>query len=277
VATYTDFLEQSATPPATLWHYTTQHGLLGIVGTNSLWASKVHYLNDSSEFSYTLKLADGILEERLRDGSAGLRDRLNAFREAIPRIDNIHVCVASFSEDPDILSQWRAYGGASGGYALGFVAQHLRESARGQGLFLVKCKYTEAEQRESINHLIDRCMSEESTNPDIALKCWYFPSRLARLAPVLKNSSFGEEREWRLIFRPLMVTQMLFREGRSMLVPYARLELKGELNAYLSSVTIGPCPNMSLSIASTAMLLRCHGVKDAESKVIGSKIPYRNW
>src|SRR5208337_2368431 len=68
------------------------------------------------------------------------------------------------------------------------------------------------DQRESINHLIDLCLSEQHADPDIARKCWYFPTRLARLAPTLKNASFREEREWRLISRPTMVTQMQFRK-----------------------------------------------------------------
>lgn len=94
---------------------------------------------------------------------------------------------------------------------------------------------------------------------------------------MLKSSSFAEEREWRLVSRPMSVTQVHLREGRSMLVPYAKLKLTGGPNVYLSSVTVGPTPHMSLSIASTAMLLRRNGVNDAESRVTGSKILYRNW
>ncbi len=62
-----------------------------------------------------------------------------------------------------------------------------------------------------------------------------------------------------------------------MLIPYTKLELTGVSNDYLSSVIVGPSPNLSLSIASTAMFLRHHRIKDAESKIVGSKIPYRNW
>ncbi len=82
---------------------------------------------------------------------------------------------------------------------MGFVSQDLRKFANGQQFFLIKCKYLEADQQASINHLIDWCLSEPQNEPDIALKTWYFPARLARLAPVLKNSSFREEREWRLV------------------------------------------------------------------------------
>lgn len=277
MATYTDFLEQEATLPETLWHYTTQQGLLGILESQSLWATKIHYLNDSSEFSHALKLAVEILDQRIQDGATEQLHKLKSFRESIPRIDSVHVCVASFSEDPDVLSQWRAYGGASGGYAIGFVPERLRELGRDQQLFLIKCKYAETEQSATINHLIDRCLSEPDADPDLALKCWYFPARLARLAPVLKNSTFAEEREWRLVSRPRAVTEMCFREGRSMVVPYVRFELREPADSYLKAVTVGPCPNVDLSIKSAAMLLRKRRIQSAEAKVVGSKIPFRNW
>lgn len=281
MATYEEFLEQEAIPPATLWHYTTQRGLLGILETESLWATKIHYLNDSSEFSHALRLTDEILDQRIQRAGADQFHRLNAFRGSIPRTDSVHVCVASFSEDPDVLSQWRAYGGASGGYAIGFASSLLREFAGGQGFFLIKCKYGEREQRASINDLIDRCLSEPDEEPgnppELPLSSGQFRARLARLAPALKNASFEEEREWRLVSRPKPVTEMCFRQGRSMLVPYTRFLLPPPADSYIQTVTVGPCPNVELSVKSTAMLLRNHRIQHAEARVGGSKIPFRNW
>jgi hypothetical protein len=37
-------------PPPILYHYTSQDGLLGILDSKSIWASKVQYLNDEQEF-----------------------------------------------------------------------------------------------------------------------------------------------------------------------------------------------------------------------------------
>ena len=55
-----------------LYHYTTQEGLLGIVKSRSLWTTSVFHLNDSAEFDYTLDLAIGKLEERVRDSGEHL-------------------------------------------------------------------------------------------------------------------------------------------------------------------------------------------------------------
>ena len=42
--------------PSTLFHYTTATGLLGILGSSTLWASDVRFLNDSQEAIYAQDL-----------------------------------------------------------------------------------------------------------------------------------------------------------------------------------------------------------------------------
>jgi hypothetical protein len=40
---------QEVKPPDPLYHYTTQAGLLSIIKTGELWATKVQYMNDSTK------------------------------------------------------------------------------------------------------------------------------------------------------------------------------------------------------------------------------------
>src|SRR5438270_10650521 len=42
--------------PKFLYHYTGQDGLLGIIGTGSMWATNIAYMNDSTEFEVALRL-----------------------------------------------------------------------------------------------------------------------------------------------------------------------------------------------------------------------------
>jgi hypothetical protein len=44
-------------PPETLYHYTTQDGVLGIVRSGELWATNVQYMNDRREFFLALETA----------------------------------------------------------------------------------------------------------------------------------------------------------------------------------------------------------------------------
>ena len=52
---------------------------------------------------------------------------------------------------------------------------------------------------------------------------------LNRYAPILKHETFSEEREWRIVTRPIMCRnkQFDYRPGRSMLIPYYRIPLAG--------------------------------------------------
>lgn len=40
------------TPPAILYRYTTQRGLLGIISSKEIWATHTQYLNDAREFRH---------------------------------------------------------------------------------------------------------------------------------------------------------------------------------------------------------------------------------
>lgn len=50
---------------------------------------------------------------------------------------------------------------------------------------------------------------------------------LHRYAPILKDAAFSEEREWRIISRPIMCSNERFdyRPGPSMLIPYYRVPI----------------------------------------------------
>ena len=46
----------------TLYHYTSQKGLLGILKDQKIWATHVQYLNDSTEFHFAIDLARSVLK-----------------------------------------------------------------------------------------------------------------------------------------------------------------------------------------------------------------------
>jgi hypothetical protein len=55
--------------PTSLFHYTSIQGVEGILKTKSVWASILHFMNDSQEWLYSLDLVKRELEKRatLRD------------------------------------------------------------------------------------------------------------------------------------------------------------------------------------------------------------------
>ena len=289
----------SAAPPATLFHYTTQAGLLGILRGDNLWATKIHYLNDSSEYNATLEIAEqhlGQLAENEHEGQK--RARIEALRTSISHIDALNICVASFSTERDLLSQWRAYSGGRGGYSLEFHRDCLLEHAKENGFILAKCEYDEQERRDLITDLIEEALEPEFSPETAAspIQFFYpgldtdscFSAHLGKLASLLKDKSFHEENEWRLVSSPMMAQYMKFREGQAMLIPYSKFPLGAEKAKYLASVTVGPAPHMELAKSATSMFLRQLRINKPFAPAGGnrapqpvdvhlSKVPYRYW
>jgi hypothetical protein len=55
--------------PATIYHYTDDNGLKGIIESGTLWCSDVFYLNDPSELRYGVSIATDMVTA-LHNGSA---------------------------------------------------------------------------------------------------------------------------------------------------------------------------------------------------------------
>jgi hypothetical protein len=53
--------------PATLYHYTSAAGLLGILKTRSIWATNIRFMNDTREFALALDLITAALQRRSTD------------------------------------------------------------------------------------------------------------------------------------------------------------------------------------------------------------------
>lgn len=101
---------------------------------------------------------------------------------------------------------------------------------------------------------------------------------LNRYAPILKHKSFADEREWRIISRPLMCVHDRFgyRQGTSMLVPYFRIPLIGDGEPLgIEEVIIGPTPYKSQSRHSIQGFL--YRMRLKQTKVRNSTAPFRNW
>jgi hypothetical protein len=276
-------------PPDELYHYTSQLGLLGILKSDTLWASKIHYLNDSTEFRIALDLAKEVLNERLeKEVGARNREKIECLLDNIPTIQKINVCVVSLSQKRDHLSQWRAYGGSVGGFSIGFKSSNLLACASNQGFNLVRCVYDQSKQRQIISELIDECLAVEfNTIPDevdpnrprtilVFHTGGDFTRKLVATASILKHPSFEEEDEWRLISEQgLNSSSLSFRPGGSMLTPYFEFKL-GDKRDYLGSITVGPNPHPDLANDAVLMLLSKYGISN-ETKIFETGIPFRNW
>lgn len=116
--------------PDYLWHYTSIAGVRGILTEGHLWFSDAAFLNDSSELSYAVDVAERVIEPKLAKevSSPLVKEFLQRF---LTRIRNdresrqahgltTSAFVACFCEEMDSLHLWRAYTGNGRGYSIGF-------------------------------------------------------------------------------------------------------------------------------------------------------------
>ncbi|MGA2577765.1 MAG: DUF2971 domain-containing protein [Bryobacteraceae bacterium] len=192
-----------------------------------------------------------------------------------------NVCVACFSAARDSLSQWRAYA-PHGGCCIAFSADHLAGLAASTGFQLAPCVYDRGTQL-ALLHELTRNVKDEfmrrrgAEQPRSAEEI--LPKYLTQCAPLLKDPSFEEETEWRLISQqpPLCTSsRFAFREGKSMLVPYYKFSLhRGDEPIRIEEVIVGPTPEPELAVASIRGFLYSQGIRGTAVK--SSAVPYRTW
>ena len=287
------------TLPPVLYHYTSMNGLLGIAETGHIWATDIRYLNDASESQQIWKFVVQRLQKRLDAADKPTSERLSQILSLAeqPR-GSFPDFVACFSEEKDLLSQWRSYCPNGNGVSIGIdtralSSQWVADPAGGKSAFvghqLSKARYlpedSDATLDEEIDSLLEQCSGvgvwqafKVSASVEQSFLAW-----LSVVEARYKNEAFEEEKEWRIVMmkphKPM--PHQRFRPGKSMLIPYVEVELNRDLNYallpdyFIQEVCVGPTPHERLSRESVQNLFISKG--HLEVKVKSSAIPYRNW
>lgn len=216
-----------------LYHYTSATALLNIVRSRTLWASRTDFTNDRLE-SQTLK-------ERLKqmlEFPAGFlpwaKSTPSTHFAALGQqlLSDQLTFIASFSRHPDSLTQFRMYGPASGGYAIGFPRYFLEKAGP-----LMDCDYSfegrDAWCRSYIKEFFEHAariddggMTAQQINVEIQRTTDLFRRRLkAQLA--FKANEFRAEDEARLYRHGPDSNWRVSADG-SAVVPYHVFELPNE-------------------------------------------------
>lgn len=271
--------------PATLYHYTDMNGLLGIVKKRTLWATEIHYLNDSKEYAYAARL----LEEKakLRHASLGKVQShvLSAFVETAKMVAQTKAFITCFSEKRDDLSQWRAYSHSGPGYCIGFETSKLTKLVAEKNLLFVPCEYDESEQSALLNALIDKTIAE-ATNSNLSVQksensVMSLPTidGFMKLATRFKHHKFSDEKEHRITTKYMGGDPELKRElrlGANLLIPYIEIPFINDPgNLLISEILVGPCPEPELASSSIIELIMQTSI--GGTQVANSEIPFRNW
>jgi hypothetical protein len=153
-----------------------------------------------------------------------------------------------------------------------------------QGFILAPCEYDWGLQEKIVSQVIDEAFESFRTalkagtpvdDPLLKRHRNLFVREFLRVAPVLKHSSFREEKEWRMISSPVSFDhpQRGHRAGSSMIIPHFIFSLGDPTDKMpIKEVIVGPTPNRELAMSSVASLLGREGVSGG---VTLSHIPYR--
>jgi hypothetical protein len=239
-----------------------------------MYATDSRYLNDSQELVYAVSLAKKYVKSKpLTGGSRPVLDMLNLVDQIESLVAKLPVFVVSFSEQPDLLSQWRGHCSKGSGFALCLSPDRVKSLAKKYAWQLVKCVYEEIKQVEILKRIEDYSQNRFSVDKSVPMEV-VFGFVLGAMGVAMKHPKFAEEAKWRVIQR-LGGTPSI-RPGGSTL-PYVNFPLIVEAkdSLELSKLVVGPTPHASLALRSAEYLLQSKNVTCKQT--IPSEIPFRNW
>lgn len=301
--------------PTILFQYTDIYGLKGILDKRKWRATDYRFLNDGKEIIYADDMMSKFLQMRLSKLKsnhilAEIYEEVLGKRYGKSSIlaawDN-DIYITSFSEDGNLLDQWRAYAADGAGYAIGINPWRLRYKMVGPNIVtrnenelnFVRVSYDVDEQENLILNLIERAEAlfdieyEQLNNKERKI----FPSVAARslssliwqLAMFYKHPAFRNEREWRIVTKrwgrrvmsgvPANALQNVqFRLSHNMLVPYLELDFTSRDNPNLlplKKIFLGPKHKEVKIKDSLEMYLVTLGYEDEMPDLLISDIPYQ--
>ena len=259
-----------------LYHYTNDGGLLGVVQENAFWATVLRFQNDSSEVMHAFEIAADLAAGHPAMSSTH-KPGLDQFIDYVRSVGNPEptLCTVSFSEDDNVLSQWRGYGG----YAIGFDWDAL--NASGPNWRLVQCRYDRDEQQTVLSAALDRALASHERNlaaggsPGNLWSSIY--GEVLMVSPAIKHPDFHEEREWRLVSAPVEPPGLKVRRGNHGLVTYTELPLplSPDGSPSIREVMVGPGPHQAQARAGVVGLFVATGRFGMDLPMIQcSRTPY---
>ena len=273
----------SKTPPATLYHYTSCAGLIGIVESKCLWASGLQHLNDIGELKHALSIVRKLLNLHLRAERGPWNDLYRILLDDdLAWLGDFTIFIGSFSEAKDKLSQWRAYCSNEGGFSLGFDTGIIKRQAVFQHFALRKCEYDLKRQEAICDELIsvgcNQAQKKTTEGEKRMALLEHFVMPFILIAPALKNPCFEEEQEWRLIGGVFddEHPSIRFRPGKHTVIPYFEFALTDGKNPLeLQEIIVGPNPDTLGAKNSVKYLLDKRQVKCKSIQEYSGT--YKNW
>jgi hypothetical protein len=217
-----------------VFHYTTAQGLLGIVGTRSMYASGVVHLGDATELKYSHQV---ILEtiEGFDSGTNVLVVRALSKLKELWTLVGMGLTqgqfVLSFSKTDNDAGQWERYAGPTG-FVIGFDGLELLNVLISQGLF-----FPVSYDRQVQTAIVRAILSQHLADPEVDLReveetsgdplaSFYLLNSLLVTSRLFKHEAFRSESEVRFVQTSLVPdTELFHKVGPYGLAAYKEISL----------------------------------------------------
>ncbi len=261
-----------------LYHYTDVSAVKSIIENEELWFTDMRFLNDSEELvggRNMIRVAHDSVKSSLGDSlNEGAWTSLcgGVYNQEVSVFDQFERYLCSFSQAPDLLSQWRSYGL----YCIEFNAAVLEKK-----FSLVPCWYDDSEKVQNAEAMVADAYhriwrASETGDPSFSGgEASDAVHSLHASVGRFKHPAFAEEREVRAITGSGYETVLHYRVKNDILIPYQKIEFLIEA---IESITVGPMKHQDSAYLSLQSLTeRIKGSRGVNIQVKRSAIPFRTY
>lgn len=212
-----------------IYHYCSCETLMSILSNKTIRMSNIRKSNDFNEivaflniFRSALKTACNKFLKENPDTHPFVEfyENMN-FDNVASAILNDSICyyATCFSEDGDLLSQWRGYAEDATGVSIGFNSDYIINWADNKRFKYMEINYDKQDAFETqVCYILKELGKTKATmDRNGYLEPSYYENAINIVintflynAVFYKDASFSEEKEWRVVFYPLRKTQNYF-------------------------------------------------------------------
>jgi hypothetical protein len=191
-----------------LHHYVRSYSaLMSILASQTLWASDVQHLKDTTEFEHGIPICYEALD-LIREPI--LLEHVHLVKEGLAARFRHRTFISCFSTRGDLASQWDEYADAQRGFVIGFDSLVLSALSSPQGYRLMPVEYGRDAQLERARRAVRRALSDlREAFPGLSEleRVWSIQARFVLLSAEMfffcasfKAPKYRAENEWRLIY-----------------------------------------------------------------------------
>lgn len=303
--------------PKIVYHYCSLETFFAIFSNSTIRLSNISKSNDSEEITYLLpkmkKFCTGLFNyynDMFPEQYRLQTDFINNTFDSKFNETSLNFYVICFSEEPDLLSQWRGYANDACGVSIGFSTESFYPLARS-----VRSGYNFSQVRYSLDDLyyqiekyttekIEKSFNGNPQNDSLSLLNIVDTtiSMILYNSILYKNPNFNEEKEWRLVYNPFgnirrimdkmsyydrmsemfnksiekggfVRTPMTFHISNDKIVSHIDLTFESIKNSFIKEIIIGSKAN--INDLDLELFLLSNGYNPLKIYIHKSNIPYR--